>query len=134
MIKSKWIKILLIVLLLGSLSFAHEEYEEEEEFHIPKDLSPLHLSLEQKRKLKRLLINYQRRLERLYRKRYYLQKELKKLFEKERFDKERYISLSLQFQKELIETQAYFFQQLYLILTPSQRKKFLKYYKEWEIE
>ncbi len=123
---------MMIFLLIFSLGFCDEEYEEG--FHIPKDLSYLHLTNEQKLKLKKILKEHREVLEKLHKKEENVEKELKKFFLQDRFDKRAFFKKNLELKREIAKTESDFFEKIHSILDKNQRKKFIKYLEEWEIE
>ncbi|EDM23830.1 hypothetical protein [Caminibacter mediatlanticus] len=100
---------------------------------LPYDLSKLNLTKIQKQKLKKAIINYRKKLNSLHTKEeiieYKVQKEFLKDFEYRNLLKEK-----IEVKKKLIENEFEFLKQLHTILNKTQRKKFIKQLKEWEIE
>ena len=100
---------------------------------LPYDLSKLNLTKIQKQKLKKAIINYRKKLNSLHTKEeiieYKVQKEFLKDFEYRNLLKEK-----IEVKKKLIENEFEFLKQLHTILNKTQREKFIKQLKEWEIE
>ena len=125
-------KLLIIALLMILPLFA--DHDEEYERHFPGDFSYLHLSPAQQQSLKEAILEYQRRIAELYERQERLERGLKELFLRERFDKEAYIDRVCELKKEILKAQADFYARLHTILSPKQRERFLDYFREWEIE
>ena len=50
------------------------------------------------------------------------------------FDTGEFVRLSTALDQRAVEIQAKFFSEMYQVLTPYQRKRFVKYMEEWEVE
>ncbi len=123
----RWIVVIALIITIG-LS------DEKEGFHIPRDLSYLHLSPLQKEHIRELLQSYRAILHQLHEKEEETEEELAKMFLQKRFNKRAFLEKNLALKKAIAQSEANFFAQIHAILTPKQRKLFIKYLEEWEIE
>ncbi|MRJ02694.1 MAG: periplasmic heavy metal sensor [Epsilonproteobacteria bacterium] len=128
-----FLTLLLILSLFGSEGEYGEEYSDDHD-HIPYDLSFLHLSPNQKERIRELLLQRRKQLTHLYRRERELEERLRQLFQKREFDREEYERLYCSLQQLKMALERDFFASLHSILTPEQRRKFARYYKEWEVE
>ncbi len=128
-------RLILIFLLIINLAFSDDDYKDyKESFHVPRDLSYLHLTKEQKDKFKKILREYRVVLKSLHEKEESIEKELKRLFLQDSFDKRAFMKKNINVKNKIAKTEAEFFAKVHIILTKKQRKKFIKYIEEWEIE
>ena len=120
-------RLILIFLLIVNLAFSDDDYKDYKEgFHIPRDLSYLHLTTKQK--------EYRVVLKSLHEKEESIEKELKRLFLQDSFDKRAFMKKNINIKNKIAKTEAEFFAKIHTVLTKKQRKKFTKYLEEWEIE
>jgi len=125
----------IIVLFCVIFAYAdHFEFEDEYYEHIPRDLSFLELSKKQKNKIMDLLIEYRKKAKKIQKFENKLAKKLNQKFISDNFSKDDYYNLIIQYKKEKTKIEADFFKQIHTILNKSQRKKFIYFIKEWEIE
>lgn len=128
-----------ILLMLVSSLFADFEYEEKEEHtykkqHLPLDVRYLHLSTSQLGQA-RIMIRKFRTAYKQYRKEKELgEKQAATLFLEKSFDAATFTRTLSRPSRHAIEMQATFFSQMHRILTPEQRKRFVRYMEEWEVE
>ena len=125
----RWI---VIFFLLTNIAFGDEDYKEG--FHIPRDLSYLNLSKSQKESFKKLLKEYRVILKKIHQKEEKLEESLERLFVKKSFNKEAFLKENQKLKLQMAKAEAEFFAKVHTILTKKQRKKFIKYIEEWEIE
>lgn len=123
----RWIVVVFIIVTIGL-------GDTKEGFHIPRDLSYLHLKPMQKKRIRELLQNYRVVLKQLHEKEEKTEKELSKMFLQKRFNKQIFLEKNLALKKAIAQSEANFFARLHAIFTPEQRKLFIKYLEEWEIE
>ncbi len=63
-----------------------------------------------------------------------LEESLERLFVKKSFNKEAFLKENQKLKLQMAKAEAEFFAKVHTILTKKQRKKFIKYIEEWEIE
>ncbi len=126
--------LLTILLIFGTLHADHDEYEYERERHIPRDLGFLHLDREQEARLREVLSENSRRLEELYMQTERAEREFKRLFLQDRFDKDRFEKEFMRLKREMVRVEVEMLSQIHAVLTPRQREKFVEYMEEWELE
>ncbi len=124
-------KIIFSLLFSFIFVFAEDYYEHS---HIPKDLSFLHLKPTQQEKIKKLLKTYRKKLKIIHHKEEIWEENLKKAFSKKNFEYKKLYKENLEIKKEIAKIEMEFFAKIHKILNPKQRKKFIKYIEEWEIE
>ncbi len=128
-------RLILIFLLIVNLAFSDDDYKDYKEgFHIPRDLSYLHLTTKQKEKFKKILKEYRVVLKNLHEEEESIETELKRVFLQDRFDKRAFMKKKVKVKNKIAKTEAEFFAKIHRVLTKKQRKKFIKYLEEWEIE
>lgn len=125
--------ILCLVLLLGFL-YADDHEHEKHHHYYNKDLTFLNLSSTQQKDIKKLLKEYRKNLKnyREYKEDILEQKE--DIFKDDTFDQNKFIQLNLKLSQQSSKIQTQFLEQIHQILSKDQRKLFIKYLDEWEIE
>ncbi len=124
-------RIIVAIILLSSLLFSDYDRYEEHEYHLPKDLRHLELSQQQHRDVKAVLKKYRSALMKLRRDQHETAKEIETLFTRDDFDKKRYIELGMRYEKLSFDIEADMLHEIHTLLTPAQRKRFLRYIDEW---
>lgn len=109
----------------------HHRYEKH---HIPKDLSFLDLNARQYDEVKEILYQYKHRLKAFRHEKKEHEHDAGELFVKERFDAAKYEAMRGDLEAQAIRIQADFLQKLHAVLTPQQRKRFLDYFDEWDVD
>jgi Spy/CpxP family protein refolding chaperone len=131
-------RILLLLIFLSSLLFSDHNYEDTKErkidIHMPYNMEYLNLSIKQKEQIRNLLKLSKKRYKKLHKRTEATKYLLVKLFSNKKFDKDKFVKLQLQLKKEGLQIEADLLWGLHQILTQKQRKKFIYYLKEWEIE
>jgi len=130
---------LFAAMLLSSLLFCdHDAYEYNEEerksIHMPYDMHYLDLSSKQQKEIRHLLASSRERRKNLHKRTEALERSLSALFDQKYFDKQAFIERQLQLKKEALQIEADLLEGIHSILTEKQRKKFVHYLKEWEID
>ncbi len=123
-----------ILVLIMIFTFVTADDYEEKDHYYRKDLSYLNLNQKQVEKVRETLKEYQKELKK-YRK---LKKKIidkkQKIFEQTYFDKNRLEGLSKDLNELQTNIEKEFLEDMHKILTKKQRKKFVKYIYEWEVE
>lgn len=109
----------------------HHRYERH---HIPKDLSFLDLNRDQYHEVKAILYDYKHALKRFRHEKKEHEHDAGELFVKARFDAAKYEAMRGELETRAIRIQADFLQKLHKVLTPHQRKRFLHYFDEWDVD
>ena len=128
------IKAFLALLLVVGLAFGDKHHHERDEHHFPRDLGFLDLSREQSDEVKTILYAYKHALKKFRHEKREHAHEAGKLFVQERFDAGKYEAIRGDLETRAIGIQADFLQKLHAILTPAQRKRFLEYFDEWDVD
>ena len=130
------IKAFLALLLVAGFAFGEDEdhHHRYEKHHIPKDLSFLELNAKQYDEVKEILYQYKHRLKAFRHEKKEHEHDAGELFVKERFDAAKYAAMRGDLEAQAIRIQADFLQKLHAILTPEQRKRFLDYFDEWDVD
>ena len=126
-------RFLLIVLLSIFLLASEDEYKEEG-FHIPKDLSFLHLQKSQKKSIKKILKEHRKALKKLHEIEEDLEDTLKDEFKKDKFNKEWFLEKNRELKIKIAKIEADFYEKIHKILNRAQRAKFIEHIEEWEVE
>jgi Spy/CpxP family protein refolding chaperone len=124
---------LLIALLLLGIARA-DDYEEEETLHLPRDLSRLELTPRQREAIGTILARNMEQLHRLHEERERLQKHLRALFLRDSFDRRAFEEALLESKRKAVAIEGELFARIHALLTPEQRRRFVRHMKEWEIE
>jgi Spy/CpxP family protein refolding chaperone len=123
-----------ILIIVVTFAMGEDEEDYEKRFHIPKDLSFLELNSSQKVELKSIIKEQRVTLKKLHQKEELLEASLQKIFVKDSFDKKDFLNRIRNLKGEMAEVESNFFEKIHRILNREQRKKFIKYIEEWEIE
>ena len=126
----KWITFFILII---SLSWINPAYADNDH-RFPMDLNDLDLSRQQHRYVEDAMKEYQLSYRRYHHQRDKTQEELNTLFMSTSFDTETFRSKSLEMEKASIEIRARLFERLHSILTPEQKRRFIRHLEEWEIE
>jgi len=126
-------KYLLTVLLLFSLTQA-DEFEHHSKKHIQKELSHIKLKKEQKKELKSILKAFRTDLKSYQKLKKRVQKEKEQLFLEEHINIKRLQQLDFMLNKKAKEIENSFLLQMHHLLTPKQRKQFIRHFDDWEVE
>ena len=127
-------KLLSILLLLSTLLIADYDEHEYRDRHLPMDLSYLKLDREQHKSVKKIVRKYREALKDFHHQERRTRTAVAKLFAADTFDTEKFIELNTALQQEAVRIQARFFSRMHKVLTPRQKKRFIYYMEEWEIE
>jgi Spy/CpxP family protein refolding chaperone len=127
-------KIILAIVIFSSLLFGdHDDYKKEY-IHMPYSMEYLNLSKEQQNKIRSFFKKSQKSYKKLHKKVEKAEKELLKHFNEKSFNKEEFLRVQLEVKKEELQIEAELLEKIYKILTPKQRREFIKNLWEWEIE
>ena len=125
-------RIVPLLLLLFSLLYA--EHDEHREHHFPMDIGYLDLTREQHAKVEQIVHDYREARHRYSRHKKELHEAFGHLFAAETFDREHFLAMKSQLHTEASAAQAAFLADLHRVLTPEQRRRFVRYMEEWEVE
>ncbi|MDA3945501.1 MAG: Spy/CpxP family protein refolding chaperone [Helicobacteraceae bacterium] len=127
-------RLLTLLLLLATLLFADSDKYEYKERHLPLDMHYLELTHKQHDQAKSIVRTFKHE----YKEFHHLKKETReavsKLFLAETFDSAEFIRLTSALNHREAEIQSELFSRMHGILTPSQKKRFVNYMEEWEVE
>lgn len=127
-------KLLIILLLSLSPLLADKDDHEYEKHHLPLDVSYLKLSDHQHKKLVKILKEFKHERKEFHEEQEDTTDEIKELFLEDTFDRDEFVKLTNKLKNLSVEIQADFFEKMHKLLTPEQKKRFVKYMKEWEVE
>jgi len=130
-------KHLIIILFLCTLLLhadEHEAHERYEHHHISKELSHLDLSAKQYAKLKRILSRYRTDLKRYRHFKTLVEAQRDTLFLQDELNSKALNTLLLELDTRAREIEIDFIRQIHALLTPRQRKAFIYYFDDWEVE
>jgi len=126
------VKFIIIVLLF--ISLYSDDYENHSQKHINKELSHLNLSKNQSYKIKVILKDFRKRLKEYRELKEDIEKKREELFMKEDFDEEGLNRLNEILDSKACEIENDLLKKIHHILSAKQRKKFIKYFDDWEVE
>lgn len=126
----KWIAffVLLISLLSVTTAFADDDHR------FPMDLHDLGLTKQQHHSVEAAMKEYQYAYRRFHHQREKTQEELKALFLNPSFDSETFRAKSLEMERDSIEIRIRLFERIHTILSPEQKRRFIRHLEEWDIE
>ncbi len=131
-------KLLSIILLLGSLLFAdYDEHEHEYEYkryHLPMDMSYLDLSPDQFEEARIIVKRFKHEHQAFHREDRIIREAIAELFIQETFDRDTFVRLTGELKQRAVAIEAAFFADMHAILTPRQKARFVTYMKEWKVE
>lgn len=127
-------KILKIFLLLSSLFLFLHASDDKHNRYSYKNLEYLDLDSEQIKKIKEVLIESKQRYKDFYEYKQAKEDKLKDIIEDNIFDEKSYLEIlnDLKTKASLLELEK--MKRIHTILNEKQRKKFSKYFEEWESE
>jgi Spy/CpxP family protein refolding chaperone len=127
-------KFLIILLLIISTLLAKHDEHKYKQHHLPLDVSYLNLTEEQHHKLVKIVKKFKHERKEFHEEEEDIREDISKLFLSERFDKDEFIRLNTKLKSRSIAIEADFFLQIHKLLSPEQKKGFVRYMKEWEVE
>ena len=128
-------KILKIFLLLGSLFlFVNADNNDHWYRHSYKNLDYLELNNEQTAKIKEILIEFKEQYKEFYEFKEKQEDRLRDILKDDTLNEKEYLTIlnEIKSKASLLEVQK--MNNIHNILNEKQRKKFSKYFKEWEVE
>lgn len=123
---------ILLLLLITSLFSDYDEHHNER--HINKELSHLKLSKEQNTKIKKILKEFRFDLKEFREYKEEIEKRREEIFIKEVFDIEELNRLNQEVDTKSHEIENRLLKKLHSILSKKQRKKFIRYFDDWEVD
>lgn len=126
----KWITIFIMFISLLNLNFAFAD----DEHRFPMDLHDLGLTKQQHRSVEEAMKEYQYAYRRFHHQSEKTQEELNVLFLNPSFDSETFRAKSLELERGSIEIRILLFKRIHTILSPEQKRRFIRHLEEWEIE
>ena len=126
-------KLLIILLLVMSPLFSDDEHEYKEH-RLPLDVSYLNLSDHQYTKLVKIVKKFKHERKEFHEEEEDTTKEISKLFLSDTFDRDEFVRLTNRLKSLSVEIQADFFEKMHKLLNQDQKKRFVRYMKEWEVE
>lgn len=123
---------ILLLLLITSLFSDYDEHHNER--HINKELSHLKLSKEQNTKIKKILKEFRFDLKEFREYKEEIEKRREEIFIKEVFDIEELNRLNQELDIKSHEIENRLLKRLYPILSKKQRKRFIHYFDDWEVD
>ncbi|MCW8895231.1 hypothetical protein [Sulfurimonas sp.] len=127
-------KLLIILLLLMSPLLADDDEYEYKERRLPLDVSYLNLSEHQYKKLVKIVKKFKHERKEFHEEEEDTTKEISELFLADTFDRDEFVKLTNRLKSLSVEIQADFFAKMHKLLNKKQKKDFIKYMKEWEVE
>lgn len=127
-------KLLYIFLFLVTLVVADSDKHEYEEHYFPLDMNYLELSEKQHKQVKKIIKEFRHEYKDFHSKESSVHQKISQLFLEKEFNTEKFIRLSSDLNEQSIQIQAKFFSQMHMLLTPDQKKRFVKYMQEWKVE
>jgi Spy/CpxP family protein refolding chaperone len=126
-------KLLIIILILYTSLFS-SDYEEHSTKHINKELSHLKLTKKQNRKIKLILKEFRKDLKSYRELKRDIQKRREKIFLKDNLDLNKLNRLNYSVDIEAHKIENKLLSQVHIILNKNQRREFIYYFDDWEVE
>jgi len=127
------VKFILVFFLLFVNLYA-DDYESHSPKHINKELSHLSLSKNQSYEIKKVLKDFRKRLKEYRELKEEIEEKREKLFMHDNFDEEGLNRLNQILDSQACEIENDLLKKIHRILSKKQRKKFIKYFDDWEVE
>lgn len=125
----KRIVFLVMLMILFGLNHSYAD-----DHRLPMDLHDLGLSKQQHRLAEEAMKEYQLSYRRHHHQSEKSQEELNALFLEPVFDAEMFRAKNLEMEKSSIEIRTRLFERLHAILTPEQKRRFIRHLEEWDSE
>lgn len=125
-------KLLILLFLIISPIFAGDH--KHDKHHLPLDVTYLELDKHQYKKLVKIVKKFKHDRKKIHKEEKQRRKEISKLFLSETFDRDKFIEQINKLKEQSVQRQADFFLEMHKLLTPKQKRHFVKYMKEWELE
>ncbi len=123
-----------IVFFLLFVNLYADDYESHSSKHINKELSHLNLSKNQSYEIKRILKDFRHRLKEYRKLKEDIEEKQEKLFIEDEFDVNGFNYLNEILDSKACEIENDLLKKIHLMLSAKQRKKFIKYFDDWEVE
>jgi periplasmic protein CpxP/Spy len=128
-------KILKIFLLLSSLFlFLNADDDDHKYKHSYKNLEFLELNTQQIDNMKEILIDFKHQYKEFNEFKEEKEDRLKDIIKADSFDEKQYLEISNEIKSKASNLEIQRMKKIHTILDEKQRKKFSKYFKEWEVE
>jgi periplasmic protein CpxP/Spy len=128
-------KILKIFLLLSSLFlFLNADDDDHKYKHSYKNLEFLELNTQQIDNMKEILIDFKHQYKDFNEFKEEKEDRLKDIIKADSFDEKQYLEISNEIKSKASNLEIQRMKKIHTILDEKQRKKFSKYFKEWEVE
>lgn len=126
-------KTLMGVILFLTLSFTLS-FADGHSHRFPMDLHDLGLTPQQHKEVEEALKEYQHAYRIHHTQNEKGRQELNRLFIQPVFDEELFRTRNMERERGSVEIQTRFFSRLHRILTPEQKRRFIRHIQEWEVE
>ncbi len=126
----KWLILLSVAMFLASAA----SYADDESHSFPMDFHDLGLTSQQHHSVEEAMREYQRAYRNYHAKSEKTRQELNVLFLKSTFDDESFRVKNLEMERASIEIRVRLFSRLHTILTPEQKRRFIRHMEEWDVE
>lgn len=123
-----------LVIFLFIITIYADDHELHSKHHIYKELSHLELTKKQQHRVKKILKTYRKELKEYKELEEELEDKRKDVFLQESFDVQKLNDLNQQLDKTAHDIENRFLKKMHFVLTPQQRKKFVHYFDDWEVE
>ncbi|PIP11398.1 MAG: hypothetical protein COT46_11825 [Sulfurimonas sp. CG08_land_8_20_14_0_20_36_33] len=128
----KIMRYIIILLLITTLYGDGDKHYRE--YHINKELSHLNLSKEQNIQIKTILKEFRHNSKEFKNLKEDVEEKRKRLFTQENFDTDELNELNTILDEKAHAIENVFLKEIHMILTPQQRKRFIHYFDDWEVE
>jgi len=122
-------RIAFVMLLMFLINTAYAD-----DHRLPMDLHDLGLSKQQHRAVEDAMKEYQHSYRRYHHQSEKSQEELNALFLDPTFDADKFRAKSLEREKASVEIRTRLFERLHTVLTPEQKRRFIRHLEEWDSE
>ncbi len=118
-----------LILILSAVSFADDDSS-----RFPMDMHDLRLNPKQHHAVEAAMQEYQKEYRRFHRQNEKTEREIRTLFLNPVFDEKAFRAKHMEMARASAEIRTRLFARLHSILTPEQKRRFIRHMEEWEIE
>ncbi|WP_457745645.1 hypothetical protein [Sulfurimonas sp.] len=124
----------IIMFLLLLLPIFADDYEHHSKKHIQKELSHIKLSHKQKKEIKKILKQFRHDLKEYGKLKREIEKKKKTIFLQKELNVQELNNLNKILNQKAHTIENSFLQKTHLLLNEKQRKRFIKYFDDWEVQ
>lgn len=121
-------------LITAMLLIVNLSYADDEAHRFPMDLHDLSLTSQQHKAVESAMREYQHAYRTYHDQSEKTRQELNLLFVQPTFDEKSFYTKNMEMERTSIEIRTRLFSRLHTILTPDQKRRFIRHIQEWDVE